>query len=92
MRETPVQRYGSKCLSLSKSIEGNRPHLEKKLDELLKSDFIDFEKEDDNYYLPKNIMQALAREMEFQYANVRATRSDNRKINKLYRAIRYGAF
>ena len=69
-----------------------RPHLEKKLDELLNSDFIDFEKEDDNYYLPKNIMQALAREMEFQYSNVHATRADNRKINKLYRAIRYGVF
>ena len=69
-----------------------RPHLENKLDKLLNSDFIDFEKEDDNYYLPKNIMQALAREMEFQYENVHATRADNRKINELYRAIRYGAF
>lgn len=69
-----------------------RPHLENKLDKLLNGDFIDFEKEDDNYYLPKNIMQALAREMEFQYENVHATRADNRKINELYRAIRYGAF
>ena len=69
-----------------------RPHLEKKLDELLNSDFIDFEKEEDNYYLPKNIMQALAREMEFQYSNVHASRANNRKINELYRAIRYGVF
>lgn len=73
-------------------LDGIRPHLEKKLDGLLRSDFIDFEKEDDNYYLPKNIMQALAREMEFQYKNIHASRADNRRINKLYRAIRYGAF
>lgn len=69
-----------------------RPHLEKKLDELLNSDFIDFEKEDDNYYLPKNIMQALAREMEFQYENFHASRADKRKIKELFSAIRYGTF
>lgn len=69
-----------------------RPHLEKKLDELLNSDFIDFEKEDDNYYLPKNIMQALAREMEFQYENIHASRADKRKIKELFSVIRYGTF
>lgn len=34
-----------------------RPHLEKKLDELLKSDFIDFEKEDD-FVVPAEVVDA----------------------------------
>jgi hypothetical protein len=34
----------------------------------LDSGTINFEKEDDDYALPKDIVQALAREMEFQYS------------------------
>lgn len=64
-----------------------RPHLEKKLDVLLNSGMIDFNEEDDNYLLPKQIMQALAREMEFQYTNVHATRAERKKIANLYRVI-----
>lgn len=48
-------------------LNGIRPHLEDKLDELLDSGVIDFEKEDDNWGLPKDIIQALAKEIAWQY-------------------------
>ena len=65
-----------------------RPHLEKKLDYLLDSGAIDFENTENNYLVPKNIMQALAREMEYQYKNICADRKDKKQINDFYTITR----
>lgn len=61
-----------------------RPHLESKLDKLLESGAINFEKEEDNYALPKDIVQALAKEMEFQYKRHCVRRKDIQKIKLFY--------
>lgn len=65
-----------------------RPHLEKKLDYLLDSGAIDFENTEDNYLVPKNIMQVLAKEMGFQYENFRADRKTKKQIIEFYAVIR----
>lgn len=64
-----------------------RPHLERKLDKLLDSGIINFEEEDDNWALPKDIMQALAREMEFQYAVHCVRAKDKKKVKLFYNAM-----
>ncbi len=64
-----------------------RPHLEMKLNKLLDSGAIDFEKEDNNYALPKDIIIALAREMEFQYSRHLMSRKDKEKINRFYKIM-----
>ena len=64
-----------------------RPHLEVKLDKLLDSGAIDFENEPDDYSLPKDIVQALAREMEYQYARHLVRRKDKEKIKRFYQIM-----
>lgn len=67
-----------------------RPHLEKKLETLLDSGLIDFEKEDDNWALPKDIMQVLAREMAFQYAAPNPKRGYKKQLDKMFHVFRLG--
>lgn len=64
-----------------------RPHLENKLDKLLESGYIDFEKEEDNWALPKDIMQALGREMEFQYKRHCVSRADKKKVELFFKVM-----
>lgn len=54
-----------------------------KLDNLLDSDVIDFESEDDNYKLPKQIMQVLGYSMSRAYTNPHATAKDKKQIKNL---------
>ena len=51
-----------------------------KLDVLLDSGAINFEKEEDHYGLPKQIMVALADYMSRSYSNIHATRADKKQI------------
>jgi hypothetical protein len=51
-----------------------------KLDYLLDSGAINFDNEDDNYKLPKHIMQALGNTMSRLYSNPHATRADKKQI------------
>lgn len=51
-----------------------------KLDYLLDCGAINFDKEDDNYKLPKHIMQALGNTMSRLYSNPHATRADKKQI------------
>jgi hypothetical protein len=46
----------------------------------LDSGAINFEKEEDNYGLPKQIMVALADYMSRSYTNIHATRADKKQI------------
>jgi hypothetical protein len=57
-----------------------RPLLEKRLDYFLEISNIDYEKEEDNYRLPKYIMQALSEYMLFINTNQYATRKDKDKV------------
>lgn len=50
------------------------------LDYLLDSGVIDFENEEDNYKLPKHIMQALGNTISRLYSNPHATRADKKQI------------
>ena len=62
-------------------IENDLPQiLIEKLDYLLDSGAIDFEKEDDNYKLPKHIMQALGNMMSRLYSHPHATRAEKKQI------------
>lgn len=61
-----------------------KPHLEKCLDKLLNSGAIDFEKEEDNYALPKEIMCALAKEINWMYENPNPKRGYKQKIKNFY--------
>ena len=67
-----------------------RPRLEQKLEKLLDSGLIDFEKEDNNYALPKEIIVAMAKEVEFQYSNPHPQRGYKRRLDKISRAISLG--
>jgi hypothetical protein len=58
-----------------------------KLDSLLNSGAIDFPSEKEGYALPRMIMCALAREIEFQYTPPGVTRKQKAKINNLSRMI-----
>ena len=51
-----------------------------KLDYLLDSGAINFDNEDDNYKLPKHIMQALGNTMSRLYSNPHATAKDKKQI------------
>lgn len=62
-----------------------RPHLEHKLEKLLDSGLIDFEKEEDNWCLPKDIMQALAKEMAWQFRHPHPPYGYNKRIENFYR-------
>lgn len=61
-----------------------KPHLEKCIENLLNSGAIDFEKEEDNYGLPKDIMCALAKEIEWLYRQPYPTRGYKQKIKNFY--------
>lgn len=65
-----------------------RPHLERKLEKLLDSGLIEFEKEDDNWVLPKDIIVAMAREVESQYSPLCPKREYKKRLDKIFRAIR----
>ena len=60
-----------------------RKNLITKLDDLLDSDAINFDSEDDNYKLPKQIMQVLGLSMSRAYSNPHATAKDKKQIKKL---------
>lgn len=64
-----------------------RPLLEHKLEKLLDSDVIDFEKEDDNWGLPKDIMQALAKEIAWQYKHPNPPYGYKKRIENFYRKM-----
>ena len=63
-------------------LENAHQELIKKLDYLLDSDAIDFENEDDNYKLPKHIIQALGHTMIRLHSNPHATAKDKKQIKK----------
>lgn len=65
-------------------------YLEQKLDVLLEVDLIDFEKEEDNYILPKEILVALAEDIKFQYRKPYPKRGDKQRIEKMVKAIVLG--
>lgn len=65
-----------------------RPHLERKLEVLLDSGLITFEKEEDNWILPKDIVVAMAREVESQYSPLYPKRGYKKRLDKIFRAIR----
>lgn len=59
------------------------------LDDLLDSGIIDYKKEENNWELPKFIMLAFAKEVDFQYGKLYPTKKDKDKIEKLFRQIGY---
>lgn len=61
-------------------LDNAHQELIKKLDFLLDSGAIDYENEDDNWKLPKHIMQALGHTMIRLYENPHATRQDKKQI------------
>lgn len=61
-----------------------RPILESKLDILLDSGIIDFEKEADTWGLPKDIIQALAKEMAWQYKHPNPPYGYKKKIERFF--------
>lgn len=67
-----------------------RPHLEQKLEKLLDSGLIDFEKEENTWALPKDIIVAMAKEVTYQYSNPSPKRGYKKRLDKIFRAIRLG--
>lgn len=67
-----------------------RPHLECKLEKLLGSGLITFEEEEGNWALPKDIIVAMAKEVEFQYSALYPKRGHKKRLDKIFRAIRLG--
>lgn len=65
-----------------------KPHLEQKLEKLLDSGLIAFEKEDNNWVLPKDIIIAMAKEVTHQYSNPYPQRGYKKRLDKIFRAIR----
>ena len=63
-------------------LDNAHQELIKKLDFLLDSGAINYENEDDNWKLPKHIMQALGHTMIRLYENPHATRQDKKQIKK----------
>ena len=61
-----------------------KPHLEKCLERLLDSGAINFEKEEDNYALPKDIMCALAKEIVWQYQQPNPKKGYKKRIENFY--------
>lgn len=78
---TTKENVREKVLTLLDDI---RPHLEHKLEKLLDSGVIDFEKESDNWALPKDIMQALAKEMAWQYKHPNPHYGYKKKIERFF--------
>ena len=65
-----------------------RPHLEKKLDEVLDSGRINFEELPDDWGAPKELFVALMREAEFQHTNIHAMRKDKKRIKEYENLVR----
>lgn len=65
-----------------------RPHLEKKLNEVLESGCINFDELPDNWKAPKELFVALMREAEFQNTNIHASRKDKKQIEEYTRLVR----
>lgn len=61
-----------------------KPHFEKCLERLLDSGAIDFEKEEDNYGLPKDIMCAFAKEIVWQYKQPYPNKGYKKRIDNFY--------
>ena len=53
---------------------------EEKTNKLLNSGVIDFENEDDDWGLPKDIVQALAMDLSWQYKRPKETKADKKRI------------
>lgn len=83
---TTREKVRTKTISL---IEDIKPLLIEKLDKLLDSGAIDFETTEDNYKLPKHIMQALGDYFIFLNTNHCATSADKKEIKNLINHI-YG--
>ena len=81
---TTKEKVKEKVLEL---YDDYRPRLEKSLDRVLRFGKIDFEKEPDNWQLPKELLQALASDMKFCHENVHASRSDKRRIKEFEEII-----
>ena len=84
---TTKENVREKVIALLDNI---RPHLEDKLEKLLDSGLIEFEKEVDNWALPKDIIVAMAEEVEFQYSDPLPKRGYKKRIDKISRAISLG--
>lgn len=82
---TTKENVRAKVLTL---IDDIRPHLEQKLAKLLDSGLIDFEKEENTWALPKDIIVAMTKEVEFQYSNPHPQRGYKKRLDKIFRAIR----
>lgn len=65
-------------------LNGLKPMLESKLDTLLDSGVIDFKKEDNTWGLPKDIMQALAKEIAWQYKHPNPPYGYKKRIERFY--------
>lgn len=74
---TTKENVRKKTLDL---LDNAHQELIKKLDYLLDSGAIDYESEDDNYKLPKHIMQALGHTMIRLFENPHATAKDKKQI------------
>lgn len=74
---TTKENVREKTLSL---LDNAHESLIKKLDILLDSGAINFEDEDNNYKLPKHIMQALGNSMIRLYSNPHASAKDKKQI------------
>lgn len=79
---TTKENVRAKVLTLLDDI---RPHLEQTLEKLLDSGLIDFEKEDDTWGLPKDIIQALAKKMAWQYKHPNPPYGYKKRIENFYR-------
>lgn len=83
---TTKEKVRSKVIEL---INDTRCLLLQELDDLLDSEIIDYQQEDNDWELPKFIMQAFAKEVDFQYCKLYPTKKDKDKIEMLFRQIRY---
>ena len=83
---TTKEEVRKKVLTL---YEDYRPRLEKALECVLQHSQIDFEQIPDNWQLPKEIVQALAKDMIRYHTNVYATKADKRRVKKFEETIIY---
>ena len=65
-------------------LDDMRPHLIEKTDHLLDSGVIDFKNDPGNWELPKDIVQALAKELDWQYKRLYPTRRNKKRIEKFW--------
>lgn len=82
---TTKENVRAKVLTLLDDI---KPLLEQKLEILLDSGLIDFEKEYDTWALPKEIMQALAKEMAWQYKHPNPPYGYKKRIEDFFNNMR----